>query len=106
MSPENARRISEGFVRMQRINQELVGSMKSGAMLSQSCFYQIAHGKDSEDGFWYKSTAAWWYEVGLTKKELRKAREDCSPYVETKRKGSPPKLFYRVKKEALESAIE
>lgn len=93
-----------GTIAFKRAYVSITGSVKSALMLSQACWYQEHY--HEPDGFWWKTYEAWYYETGLTRKELDRARKDCERFIQTELRGSPPRVFYKVDVEALKSALE
>lgn len=78
----------------------------TGALMLSQCVYWSTRTKDS-DGWFYKTQAEWTEETGMTRREQETARKKLvsKGYVEEVRRGVPCKTYYRLNREALESAL-
>ena len=78
---------------------DLTGSVKSALMLSQS-LYWTRHGRyvAQNDGWFYKTSAQWTLETGLSLKEQSTARAalKATGILQERRTGVPARLYFRL----------
>ena len=77
---------------------DITGSIKSALLLSQALYWQDIFGTGV---FWFKTYEEWEKEIGITRHELDLAREHCKEYLQSRKQGIPPKLWYCLNLEIL-----
>ena len=82
---------------------DLTGSIRGALLLSQAVYWQ-SRTRDI-NGWFYKRASEWNEETRLTRKNFEGARRECAAYLEYEARGIPRTTFYRVKLEALETAL-
>jgi hypothetical protein len=77
-----------------------------GAMMLSQSLYWRTRTRDA-GGWFYKSQTEWQQETGMTRREQETARRRLTEagFLEEKRRGVPARLYFRVKIEAVESAL-
>lgn len=88
-----------------RVFAAIANSVNAGVMLSQAVYW--SHRTKDPDGWFYKSQEEWFEETFLSRREQETARKKLIAIgvLEEKRSGLPARLFFRVKKEALEAIL-
>ncbi|MGA7180674.1 MAG: hypothetical protein WBX11_13955 [Thiobacillaceae bacterium] len=79
---------------------EVCGNIKSAILLSQALSWTSGYLRQNpgREGWFWKTREEWFLETGLSRWEQESARERLKKLgvLEEKRRGAPPKLFFRV----------
>jgi hypothetical protein len=97
--------ILDSPIAFHRCLAEITGSANAGLLLSQAIYWQNRPSREDADGWWYKTREDWYKETSLSRKELETARRACSGILIHKKKGIPPKTYYKVNVEELERRL-
>lgn len=91
-----------------RIFATICDDLNAGIMLSQLWYWRSGKTAQQRDGWFYKTVNEWDTEIGLTRRQIDRARLILKQkkFLEEKLKGMPPKLYYRVKFHAVILAID
>lgn len=84
---------------------DIAGDVKGGLFLSQLCYW--SERTNDQKGWFYKTTAQWYEETRLTRRELETVRKVLNDLkvIELSLRGVPAKCHYRVNWERLEMLI-
>jgi hypothetical protein len=88
---------------------KISGSVTAGLMLSQAVYWArvLERTKPEADGWFYKTQAEWTEEICLSRWEQDGARRSLRklPFWEEKKRGAPPKSYFRLDLEKLADVI-
>jgi hypothetical protein len=84
---------------------QISGSVLAGLMLSQAVYWSKR--TKNESGWFWKTQHEWFKETFMNRSEQERARRKLREkgFMEEKRRGVPAKNYYRVRMEAVKSAL-